>query len=55
MKKRDRNLVLCKETVRTLELQDTKGGTGPTWSCGLTTCGGPENPCMEMFASERNC
>jgi hypothetical protein len=56
MKKHAKKLMLSRETLRELvELKNVRGATGWSWSCGLTTCGGPENPCMDQVASERNC
>jgi hypothetical protein len=53
MKKTVKKLVLAKETLRSLELEIAKGGTG-TYSCGVqTNCGGSADPyvCENRFAS----
>lgn len=56
MKKREKKLVLAKETVRGLqgERLGPVGGAG-TGSDGCVVSADPQTICLELFASERTC
>lgn len=55
MKKKVRKLTLAKETVRCLVDRDLIAAQGGTHSNGCVVTADPEQTCVDLWGSERNC